>query len=165
MLRAAHFLIPALALLAVPASAEPKVETLFSKVNWTTERVTFDDGDVGCVAEVKNQNGTEVMSFWRFKDTYRLQFYSKTWNFGESGTSDVNLKVDDLKSWDLKNSDLYKNSVLFDLPTGKENGARFVAELRGGKFIVLQGAGAVGYRNYSLLGADEAIKHLESCKF
>jgi hypothetical protein len=165
MFQAARLLILALACSAVSANAETKVELLFSKVNWKTERVTFDDGDVGCVAEVRNQDGTEVMSFWRFKNTYRLQFYSISWEFGESGKADVKLKIDDLDSWNLKNSELYKNSVLFDIPPGKENGDAFVAELRGGKFIVLQGAEAVGYRNYSLLGAAEAIDHLESCLF
>jgi hypothetical protein len=162
MFRLARILLLISILWTRPANADPKTETLFKQLNWETSRVTFDDGDVACLAEVANHDSSESMSLWRFRDTLRLQFYSEAWSFGEGEQADIDLKIDDLASWQMTNAELYKNSVLFDLPAD-ENGDKLTMELRSGKTAVVTGDSAIGYRNYSLLGAVEAIPYLEGC--
>ena len=77
------------ALLAASAGAvnAQQSEVLFSHKHWEVSVVGWDDGSVGCVAEVKAPG--ESFSIWTFPDgAVQLQFYSTAWEFGEGQTAD-----------------------------------------------------------------------------
>ena len=68
-------------------------EILFSHKHWEVSVVGWDDGSVGCVAEVKAPG--ESFSVWTFPDgTVQLQFYSTSWSFGEGQTADLGVQID-----------------------------------------------------------------------
>lgn len=158
----AEIIVPMLLFSAAQSASDIKSVQLFSETNWRVERVTFEDGEVSCVAEVTNHDKSESLSLWKFEDRYQLQFYSEKWSFGEGRVADVSLKIDDNGVWNMTNAELYLNSVLFKLPADA-NGNNFMAELKNGKLAVLTSGGDVGYRNYSLLGAAGAVPYLENC--
>jgi hypothetical protein len=152
----------ALALAAGPAVAETTSQILFQHKHWEVEYVQFDDGAVACLAEVDAQ--TDSFTIWYYQDgTFRLQFYSTSWQFGDPGsTADLQVVVDRRAPWSLTGADLYKNSVLFNIPDS-DAGVEFLVEISQGNTLYLNTADGRGVMNYSLQGSRASMDALIEC--
>lgn len=150
------------AVLAGPVAAQSTSSTLFEYKHWEVELVTFADGGRACLAEV--DAGTDSFTVWLYEDaSFRLQFYSTSWEFGETGdTADLELRIDRRSPWDLTNADLYKNSVLFNLPDN-DTGIRFLVEVAQGNTIYLNTASGEGVKSYSLAGSSASMQAMLDC--
>jgi len=116
----------ALAAFALPAVAEPSSQTLFTHKHWEVEIVGFDDGSFACLAEVDAT--TDSFTVWVYADqSVRLQFYSTSWEFGEGDTADLQVQIGRRSPWNLTGAELYKNSILFDLPDSNQ-GVNFLVD-------------------------------------
>lgn len=136
-------------------------EVLFSHKHWKVEIVGWDDGSVGCVAEVSAPG--ESFSIWTFPDgAVQLQFYSTAWQFGEGDTADLEVQVDRRGPWSLTAAELYKNSVLFYLPDSGA-GVNFINEIAQGNRLYLRSADGSDVQNYSLAGSRASINALIDC--
>jgi hypothetical protein len=145
---------------AVPASGE-EVEILYQHKSWLVEGVTFDDGTIACLAEVRDPG--ESFSIWTFPDkTIRLQFYSSDWDFGEGDTADLEVEVDNRSPWTLTGANLTQNSVLFDLPDLDES-VNFIIEVAKGRTLYLRSEDGSDIRSYSLSGSSASISYLIDC--
>ena len=146
---------------AFPVLAETTSEKLFSYKHWEVEIVSFDDGSVACLAEVDAT--TESFTLWVYPDqSVKLQFYSTSWDFGEGDTANLDIKVDRRSSWDLTNAELYKNSILFNLPDSKA-GVRFLTEIAQGQRLYLRSADKSPVQDYSLAGSRASMDALIQC--
>lgn len=136
-------------------------EVLFSHKHWQVSIVGWDDGTVGCVAEVKAPG--ESFSIWTFQDgAVQLQFYSTAWEFGEGQTADLGVQIDRRAPWSLTGAELYKNSVLFYLPDSKA-GVNFITEVARGNRLYLRDDDGSDVQNYSLAGSSASISALVDC--
>lgn len=157
-------LIPAALLAAVgsAALAETTSEVLFRHKHWMVEGVTFDDGTVACLAEVDDPN--DSFSIWTYPDkTMKLQFYSTSWDFGDTGdTADLQLQVDRRDSWTLTGAELYMNSVLFTLP-GSDDSVSFLMEIANGSKLYLNDSDGNGVVWYSLAGSSASMSAMIDC--
>lgn len=151
-----------LALATGTATAETQSTSLYSYKHWEVEYVQFDDGTKACLAEV--DAGTDSFTVWLYQDaTFRLQFYSTSWEFGEAGdTADLQVRIDRRSPWDLSNADLYKNSVLFNLPDN-DTGVRFLVEVAQGGTLYLNTASGEGVKSYSLAGSSASMRAMLDC--
>jgi hypothetical protein len=151
-----------LALVAGSAMAETQSTTLYQHKHWEVEYVQFDDGTTACLAEV--DAGTDSFTVWLYQDaSFRLQFYSTDWQFGEAGdTADLQIRIDRRSPWDLTNADLYKNSVLFNLPDN-DTGVRFLVEVAEGSTLYLNTAAGEGVKSYSLAGSNASMRAMLEC--
>lgn len=154
-----------LAALALAASAgladAQQVEELFSHKHWKVSGVAWDDGTVGCVAEVSAPG--ESFSIWTLQDgTVSLQFYSTAWSFGEGDTADLEVQIDRRSPWSLTGAQLSQNSVYFNIP-GSDAGGNFVAEIARGNRLYLRSADGSDVQNYSLAGSSASITALLEC--
>lgn len=151
-----------LAGLAGPSLAEPTSVTLFQHKNWEVELVTFDDGGRACLAEVDAT--TDSFTVWLYQDaTFKLQFYSQEWDFGDPGTTaDLQLRVDRRSPWNLTQAELYKSSVLFTLPDS-DTGVRFLVEVAAGRDLLLATAAGEGVKSYSLSGSSASMRAMLEC--
>jgi len=142
--------------------AETTSEKVYSYKHWEVEIVAFDDGGFACVAEVDAV--TESFSIWTYQDnTARLQFYSTAWDFGETGeTANLSVQIDRRTPWTLNNADLYKNSVLFDLPDS-DDGVRFLVEVARGNVMYLRSETGEHVQSYSLAGSRASMDALIEC--
>jgi hypothetical protein len=146
--------------MAGPAGAQTS-ETLFSYKHWEVEIVGWDDGSVGCVAQVSAPG--ETFSIWTYPDgTVQLQFYSTAWEFGEGQTADLQVQIDRRAPWNLTGAELYKNSVLFYLPDN-DSGVDFIVEVARGNRLFLRSADGSDVQNYSLAGSRASIDALVEC--
>ena len=151
----------ALAVAALPVAAETTSETLFKHKHWEVEIVGFDDGSVACLAEVDAT--TESFTVWVYPDqSVKLQFYSTSWEFGEGDTANLDVKIDRRASWDLTNAELYKNSILFNLPDSNA-GVRFLMEIAQGQRLYLRSADKSPVQDYSLAGSRASMDALIQC--
>jgi hypothetical protein len=142
------------------ASAQES-EVLFSHKHWQVSIVGWDDGSVGCVAEVKAPG--ESFSIWTFPDgAVQLQFYSTAWEFGEGQTADLGVQIDRRAPWSLTGAELYQNSVLFYLPDDQA-GVNFITEVARGNRLYLRDADGADVQNYSLAGSSASIGALVDC--
>ena len=142
------------------ASAQES-ELLFSHKHWEVSIVGWDDGSVGCVAEVKAPG--ESFSIWTFPDgAVQLQFYSTAWAFGEDQTADLGVQIDRRAPWSLTGAELFKNSVLFYLPDS-DAGGNFVGEVARGNRLYLRADDGSDVQNYSLSGSSASIAALVEC--
>jgi hypothetical protein len=142
------------------ASAQES-ELLFSHKHWEVSVVGWDDGSVGCVAEVKAPG--ESFSIWTFADgAVQLQFYSTAWEFGEGQTADLGVQIDRRAPWNLTGAELYQNSVLFYLPDSNA-GVDFIAEVARGNRLYLRADDGADVQNYSLAGSSASISALVEC--
>ena len=151
------------AALAVIGSAvgAQESEVLFQHKHWQVSVVAWDDGSVGCVAEV-NAPG-ESFSLWTFPDgAVQLQFYSTAWSFGEGDTADLEVQIDRRSAWNLTGAELYQNSVLFYLPDDRA-GINFIVEVAQGQRLYLRSADGSDVQNYSLSGSRASIDALVQC--
>jgi hypothetical protein len=106
----------------------------------------------------------ESFSIWTYADnSVRLQFYSTAWDFGETGdTADLQLQIDRRAPWSLTAADLYKNSVLFNLPDS-DAGVRLLVELAQGSRLYLRSSDGADVQNYSLSGSRASMDALIEC--
>jgi hypothetical protein len=136
-------------------------EILFSRKHWQVEVVGWDDGSVGCVAQVSAPG--ESFSIWTFPDgAVQLQFYSTAWQFGEGDTADLEVQIDRRAPWNLTGAELYQNSVLFYLPDSQA-GVNFISEVARGNRLYLRDADGADVQNYSLAGSSASIGALVDC--
>jgi hypothetical protein len=136
-------------------------EVLFAHKHWQVEIVGWDDGSVGCVAEVSAPG--ESFSIWTFPDgAVQLQFYSTAWSFGEGDTADLEVQIDRRGPWSLTAAELYQNSVLFYLPDSQA-GVNFINEVARGNRLYLRDADGSDVQNYSLAGSSASINALIDC--
>lgn len=150
-----------LAASVLPAMASPQSEILFSHKHWQVELVAWDDGVLGCVAQVSSPG--ESFSIWTFQDeSVQIQFYSTAWSFGEGSTADLGVQVDSKPSWNLTNAELYQNSVLFNLPDG-DAGVEFIVEIARGNRLFLRDNQGGDVQDYSLSGSKASIDALIEC--
>ncbi len=148
----------ALLLLASGAGAQQS-EVLFTYKHWQVEVVGWDDGSLGCVAQVSAPG--ESFSLWTFPDgAVQLQFYSTAWQFAEGETADLEVQVDRRAPWNLTNAELYPNSALFNL---SEPGSIFIAEVARGNRLYLRSGDGSDVQNYSLAGSRASIDALIEC--
>jgi hypothetical protein len=151
-----------LAVSANLALAEASSQTLYSYKHWEVEFVTFDDGSVACLAEV--DASTDSFTLWVYPDTsVRLQFYSTSWDFGDTGdTADLVVKIDRRANWTLNDAELYLNSVLFTLPDSNA-AVNFLLEVAQGTRLYLSSDNGEQVMNYSLLGSKASMRALIDC--
>jgi hypothetical protein len=136
-------------------------EVLFSHKHWQVEIVGWDDGTVGCVAQVSAPG--ESFSIWTYADgAVQLQFYSTAWQFGEGDTADLEVQIDRRSPWSLTAAELYQNSVLFYLPDS-DAGVNFIVEVAQGNRLFLRAADGSDVQNYSLSGSRASIDALVEC--
>ena len=149
-------------LLSGPSWADPSSVTLFQHKNWEVEQVTFDDGTTACLAQVDAT--TDSFTVWVYQDaTFKLQFYSQEWDFGDPGsTADLQLRVDRRGPWNLTQAELYKSSVLFTLPDS-DTGVRFLVEVAAGRDLLLATADGEGVKSYSLAGSSASMRAMLDC--
>lgn len=149
-----------LCLSALPALGQAQSEEIFSYKDWTVEAVSFEDGSLGCVAQVSAPG--DSFSLWILQDqTVRLQFYSEEWQFDE-GYADLELQIDRRSPWSLSDAELYENSVLFTLPND-DAAMNFVTEIARGTRLHLMDDDGNGVKTYSLAGSSRAIQALAEC--
>lgn len=147
--------------IAAPAFAEVQTETLFTHKNWEVEIVGFDDGSVACLAEVEAPG--DSFTIWTYPDqSMQIQFFSDDWDFGEGQTADLEVQVDRRGPWDLTGAELYKQSVLFNLPDS-DDGVRFLVEIAQGTKLHLRAADGSDVMWYSLAGSRASMDALISC--
>jgi len=150
----------AVAALALPAAAQQS-EVLFQHKHWRVELVAWDDGVLGCQATVGNDQ--ESFSLWTFQDsTVQMQFYSKAWDFGEGDTADLQVQIDRKPQWNLTAAELYRNSVLFNLPDS-DAGVEFIVEVAKGNRLYLRTKDGGAVQDYSLSGSRASIDALIEC--
>ncbi len=143
------------------AFAEAQSETLFTHKNWEVEVWGFDDGSVACLAEVDDT--TDSFTIWTYADqSMQLQFYSDQWDFGEGETADLEVQIDRRGPWSLTDAELYKQSVLFNLPDSKD-GVRFLVEVAQGTKLHLRSADGDEVMWYSLAGSRASMDALIAC--
>lgn len=162
-MKIASFIVAALTTGAsvLPALASPQSEVLFSHKHWQVELVAWDDGVLGCVAQVSAPG--ESFSIWTFQDeSVQLQFYSTAWNFGEGDTADLVVQVDGKPTWNLTDAELYQNSVLFNLPDS-DAGVEFIVEIAKGNRLFLRNDTGADVQDYSLAGSRASIDALIEC--
>jgi hypothetical protein len=162
-MKIASFLVAAATTAAsiLPALASPQSEVLFSHKHWEVELVAWDDGGLGCVAEVSAPG--ESFSIWTFQDeSVQLQFYSTAWSFGEGSTADLVVQIDRKPSWNLTGAELYQNSVLFTLPNS-DAGVEFLTEIARGNRLYLRDDKGGAVQDYSLSGSSASIDALVEC--
>lgn len=146
---------------AAPVLADPTSETLFKHKNWEVEGITYEDGSVACLAEVDAQ--TESFTVWlSAEQDVRLQFYSTAWDFGEGDTANLEVQIGNRTPWTLTEAELYKNSVLFNLPNSDE-GVRFLVEVAQGSRLYLRAEDGSSVQDYSLSGSQASINALIEC--
>lgn len=151
-----------LAAATAPLRAEVTSETLFAHKHWKVDIVGFDDGSVACLAEVSAPG--ESFTLWAYPTrALRLQFYSTQWEFGENGdTANLEIQIDRRAPWTLTNAELYKNSVLFDIPPD-DTGVRFLGEVARGNTLFLRSQAGENVQSYSLSGSSASMTALIEC--
>ena len=134
---------------------------LFAYKHWQVEIVSWDDGSLGCVAEVSAPG--ESFSLWTFPDdSVQLQFYSTAWEFAEGTTANLQVQIDRRSPWSLTDAELYQNSVLFNLPDSNA-GIDFIVEVAQGNRLYLRADDGSDVQNYSLSGSRASIDALIEC--
>lgn len=153
------FAAVALAAFTGAASAQQS-EVLFSHKHWSVSIFGWDDGSVGCVAEVAAPG--ESFSIWTFPDgTVSLQFYSTAWQFTAGETTDIVIEIDRRGGWNAT-ADLDQNSAFVDLPDS-QSGVDFIYEIARGNRLYLRSADGSDVQNYSLAGSSASIDALIDC--
>ncbi|NEY90860.1 hypothetical protein [Tabrizicola oligotrophica] len=141
--------------------AETQSEILFQHKHWEVEIVGFDDGTFACLAEV--DASSDSFTIWLYADnTVKLQFYSTSWEFGEGDTADLQVQIGNRAHWNLNAADLYKNSILFNLPDSDQS-VNFLTEVAEGSRLYLRTAAGEPVMDYSLQGSSASMGALAEC--
>ncbi len=156
-------LVSALALatsVAAPVSADNQNMVVYSYRDWEVRVVAWDDGTMACVAQVTYPD--DSFAIWADRESpIRLQFYSSGWSFDDSA-ADLEVQIDEQAPWSLSNANLYKQSILFDLPDSR-SGTRFLSEVVYGNTLYLRDSAGRDVQNYSLAGSQASIAALTNC--
>ena len=148
------------AAIAGPALAQES-EVLFERGHWQVAVVGWDDGSIGCVAEVSAPG--EAFSVWTYPDgTAQLEFFSSNWQFGAGDFTDLEVQIDQRAPWDLAGAELYQNSIFFDLPDTAA-AVDFLVEVADGTRLFLRGSDGSDVQDYSLAGSGASIQALADC--
>lgn len=151
----------AAAVAAGSAQAETRSKVVYEFKAWRVLAVAWDDGTFACDAEVSEPG--ESLSIWADNtNPVKLQFYSTQWDFGSGDTADLEVQIDRRAPWTLNNADLYKNSILFNLPDSKD-GTRFLLEVAKGNTLYLRTSGGRNIQSYTLAGSRASINALIDC--
>jgi hypothetical protein len=135
-------------------------KVLYSYKDWEVRVVAWDDGTMACVAQVTYPE--DSFSIWADKtNPIKLQFYYSGWNFDDS-TADLEVQIDGQSAWSMTNANLYKQSVLFDLPDSN-SGTQFLREVIGGTTLHLRNDTGKSVQDYSLWGSQASISALTKC--
>jgi hypothetical protein len=147
---------------ATAALPEASSTMLYSYKHWEVEYVTFDDGSSACLAEVDAT--TDSFTVWLYADTsVQLQFYSTSWDFGDTGeTANLKVQIDSRGDWTLNDAQLYLNSVLFTLPDS-DSAVDFLLEVAGGNRLYLRSDSGEDVMDYSLAGSRASMSELIDC--
>jgi hypothetical protein len=147
--------------LSVTPALAQQSEVLFAHKQWKVELVAWDDGVLGCQANVGTRD--ESFSIWTFQDSsVQLQFYSKSWDFGEGDTADLQVQIDRKPRWNLTKAELYRNSVLFNLPDN-DAAIDFIVEVARGNRLFLRTDDGGDVQDYTLSGSRASIDALIEC--
>lgn len=145
---------------AAPAVADNQNAVVYSYRDWEVRVVAWDDGTLACVAQVTYPD--DSFAIWADRENpIRLQFYSSSWNFGDS-SADLEVQIDGHAPWSMSNANLYKQSILFDLPDSR-SGTRFLSEVVYGNTLYLRDSRGRDVQNYSLSGSQASINALTKC--
>lgn len=138
-----------------------QVDVLFSHKHWQVAGVTWEDGSIGCQAEVSAPG--ESFAIWTLQDgTVSLQFFSTQWSFTDGDTADLQVQIDRRAPWTLTGARLSQNSVYFPIP-GTDDGANFISEVARGNRLYLRDSDGTDVKDYSLAGSSASITALLEC--
>ncbi|MBI1218282.1 MAG: hypothetical protein GC186_07010 [Rhodobacteraceae bacterium] len=145
---------------ALPAVAGSTDKVIYSYKDWEVRVVAWDDGTTSCVAQVTYAD--DSFSIWAdSQNPIKLQFYYSGWNFDQS-TANLVVQIDGRAPWRLNDADLYKQSVLFDLPDTR-SGTQFLSEVIYGNTLYLRNDSGEDVQDYSLWGSQASISALTRC--
>lgn len=145
----------------LPALADTQSQVIFQHKHWEVDAVALDDGSYACLAKVDAIS--DSFTIWVFQDkSVRLQFYSTAWDFGENDTANLQVKVGRRSPWNLTGADLYKQSILFNLPDS-DQGVNFLLEVAQGDRLYLRTEQGEPVVDYSLAGSSASIQALIEC--
>ena len=82
--------------------------------------------------------------------------------FGEGDTADLEIQIGKRSPWSLTNAELYKNSILFNLPDS-DAGVNFLVEVAQGNRLYLRTAQGEPVMDYSLAGSRASMDALIAC--
>lgn len=142
------------ALVAAPAAAE--TWTLSTHQHWSVQFYEYD-GNRGCSAKVDAGDA----AFWISYDENGLDvnIASDEWKFGQYGTGDMAVWVDDFVQWDVTNANAMFDMVWFDLTAPD-----FIKEISRGHRVYadidLDGKWDIWF---SLAGSSAALVDLDDC--
>ena len=91
-----------------------------------------------------------------------LNFSSPRGGWGEGDTADLQVQTGRRSPWNLTGAELYKNSILFDLPDSNQ-GVNFLVEVAQGSRLYLRTAQGEGVKDYSLAGSQASMNALIEC--
>lgn len=144
-----------------PASAEVTSRTVYSDQAWTVRVVDYGNKRLRCVAQVSRSG--DIFSIWASPTSnVRLQFYSREWAFGNSHRGTLKVRIDRNPSWRMRNAELYKHSVLFNLPSSSQ-GSKFLLEVSRGDALNLYNDNGNHVRTYTLAGSRSSMAALIKC--
>lgn len=151
----------AVATVFASAAMAQQSQILFQHKNWEVQVVGWDDGSLGCVAQVSAPG--ESFSLWTFPDdSVQLQFFSTAWQFEDGTTANLEVQIDRRSPWSLSDAQLTQNSVLFNLPDSKA-GVNFILEVARGTRLYLRADDGSDVQDYSLAGSRASIDALIEC--
>lgn len=135
--------------------------TLYRHKAWEVRAVAFDSGRLSCVATVTKPSG-DAFSIWADGiNPVNLHFFSPRWNYRPSRT-DVVLRIDRRKPWNLNNANLQGEGIFFYL--GSDNASlRLMREIMGGRRLYLHDRYGDLVRSYTLAGSKASILKLIQC--
>lgn len=144
-----------------PATAEVTSRTIYKHQSWQVRVVNYGDKRLRCVAQVSRSGN--IFSIWASPDSkVRLQFYSRDWAFGARHRGDLKVRIDGYPSWRMRNAELYKHSVLFNLPSSSK-GTKFLLEVARGNTLRLYNSRGKHVRSYTLAGSRASMSALIRC--
>lgn len=147
---------------ALPAGAAPtqKATVVFTAKDWTVRRILWSDGKTACVAGVTKPHA--ALTLWADnRDPLRLQVYDDRWRFQPRGHA-VRLQVDADRPFTAATAQLFRQSVIADMPADAD-GAAFLAALGRGKTVRLLADDGKPLQSFSLAGAQAALGMLTRC--
>ena len=143
------------------AVAEVTSRTIYKQQSWQVRVVNYDNKRLRCVAQV-SQSGN-IFSIWASPTSQiRLQFYSRDWAFGPRHRGNLKVRIDSYPSWRMTNAELYKHSVLFNLPSSSK-GSKFLLEVARGEALRLYNSRGQHVRSYTLAGSRASMSALIRC--
>ena len=143
-----------------PALADPSAKVLMQEKQWDAEILSYDDGTFACLAQVDLADRT--FTIWSYPDrAVRLQFYAPGWDFGADHRVRYEVAVDAGPAR-VMTAQAFKNSILFDVPTG-ESWVDFLYDVTQGRVLYLRDAAGAAAMDYPLAGSGAALAALIQC--